>query len=71
MSSARGCSQMQLRIKAKRFNLGLISQRISHCVGVLHVFFLANSMQAFMCLPLRRCFRRLLCHEAAISRGLQ
>ncbi len=52
MSSAWFSPHIPLRIKAKKFYLGLI--RPENPSGV----FLANSMRAFMCLALRRGFRR-------------
>ncbi len=52
MSSAWFSPHIPLRIKAKMFYLGLI--RPENPSGV----FLANSMRAFMCLALRRGFRR-------------
>ncbi len=55
MSSAWFSPHIPLRIEAKKFYLGLI-----RFVTILESFrcFLANSMQAFMCLALRRGFRR-------------
>ncbi len=52
MSSAWFSPHIPLRIKAKKFYLGLI--RPENTSGV----FLTNSMRAFMCLALRRGFRR-------------
>ncbi len=54
-----------LRIKAKKFYLGLIRPEnlICHHLGVLQVFF-SNSMRAFMCLALRS-------HKAPTGGGLQ
>ncbi len=59
MSSAWFSPHIPLRIKAKKFYLGLIRPEILF-VTILESFrcFLANSMRAFMCLALRRGFRR-------------
>ncbi len=65
MSSAWFSPHIPLRIKAKKFYLGLIRPEnlICHHLGVLQVF-LANSMRAFMCLALRS-------HKAPTGGGLQ